>query len=453
MRVEVIATPELGDRSYLVHDGRIGVVVDPQRDIERVTEIADGAGVHIDLVLETHIHNDYVTGGYELARRRGARYALNGADAVEFDRVPIADRDVLTAGSLIVRVVATPGHTDTHLSYVVTDSTQPGQPPAVFTGGSLLFGSVGRTDLVDPARTDELTHAQYHSARRLAEELPDPTPIYPTHGFGSFCSSGAAAGGSDSTIGVERGRNDALTNNDEDAFVERLIANLTAYPTYYAHMGVLNRRGPGAPDLSTPAPVDATELAKRISAGEWVVDLRDRVAYAADHFRGTVSIALGDKFTTYVGWLTPWGAPLTLLGESPDQIVDAQRQLARIGVDQLAGAAAGPLDELTATESDRRAYPRATFAQARKQMGDGDVMLDVRRDDEHADNHIAGSIHIPLAELESRVDELPAGRLWVHCAAGFRSSIAASLIDRAGRDVVYIDDDYPNATAAGFVTA
>ena len=452
MQVEVIATPELGDRSYLIHDGRTGVVIDAQRDIDRVTELADAAGIRIDLVLETHIHNDYVTGGCELARRRGARYAVNGADHVEFDRLPIGDGDVLTAGSLIVRVLATPGHTDTHLSYAVTDSREPGQPPAVFTGGSLLFGSVGRTDLVDPARTDELTRAQYHSARRLADELPDPTPIYPTHGFGSFCSSGPASGGDDSTIGIERRRNDALTSVDEDEFVERLIANLTAYPTYYAHMSALNRGGPAAPDMSPPAPVDATELAKRISAGEWVVDLRDRVAYAADHLRGTVSIALGDKFSTYVGWLAPWGGPLTLLGETPEQIVEAQRQLVRIGVDQLAGAAAGPLDELAETASDRHAYERATFAEARQQMGDGDIMLDVRRDDEYADNHISGSIHVPLAELESRVADLPAGRLWVHCAAGFRSSIAASLIDRAGRDVVYIDDDYSNAASAGFVT-
>jgi rhodanese-related sulfurtransferase len=378
---------------------------------------------------------------------------VNAADRVGFDRVPIGDGDVLTAGSLIVRVMATPGHTDTHLSYAVSDSTLPGQPPAVFTGGSLLFGSVGRTDLVDPARTDELTRAQYRSARRLADELPDPTPIYPTHGFGSFCSSGPASGGSDSTIGIERGRNDALTSDDEDEFVHRLIANLTAYPTYYAHMGALNLAGPTAPDMSPPAPVDATELAKRISAGEWVVDLRDRVAYAADHLRGTVSIALGEKFSTYVGWLAPWGGPLTLLGESPEQILDAQRQLVRIGVDELAGAAARPLDELTTTDSDRHGYQRATFAQARQQMGDGDIMLDVRRDDEYADNHIAGSIHLPLAELESRVAEIPAGRVWVHCAAGFRSSIAASLIDRAGRDVVYIDDDYPNAASAGFVTS
>jgi rhodanese-related sulfurtransferase len=176
------------------------------------------------------------------------------------------------------------------------------------------------------------------------------------------------------------------------------------------------------------------------------------VAYAADHLGGTVSIALADRFSTYVGWLAPWGGPITLLGESPAQIVEAKRQLVRIGVDRLAGAATGSLGEFTISDSDRRSYPRVAFAQARQEMGERDIMLDVRRDDERAESHVAGSIHVPLADLESRLAELPDGRLWVHCAAGFRSSIAASLLDRAGRDVVYIDDDYQNAAAAGFVT-
>jgi hydroxyacylglutathione hydrolase len=330
--------------------------------------------------------------------------------------------------------------------------TEPTRPPAVFTGGSLLFGSVGRTDLVDPARTHELTHAQYHSARRLAAELPDESPVFPTHGFGSFCSSGTAAGGDDSTIAVERLRNDALISDDEDTFVERLIANLTAYPAYYVHMGPLNLLGPAAPDLSAPAPVDAAELAQRISAGDWVVDLRDRVAYAADHLNGTVSIALGDQFATYLGWLAPWGTPITLVGESPEQIAAAQRQLVRIGIDRLGGAATGSLDELTAAQSERRSYRRVDFAQARVQISAGDVVLDIRRDDEWADGHIADAVHVPLADLAARLGELPDGTVWVHCESGLRASIGASLIDRSGRDVVYIDDDYAHAAVAGFVT-
>jgi glyoxylase-like metal-dependent hydrolase (beta-lactamase superfamily II)/rhodanese-related sulfurtransferase len=448
MQLEIISTEELGDRSYVVHDGAVAVVIDPQRDLDRVTTLLDRLGLTPSLVLESHIHNDYVTGGYELARRSDARYGVNADDDVSFQRLAIRDGDELDAGTLRVRVVATPGHTDTHLAFVVTDTAHADQAPAVFTGGSLLYGSVGRTDLVDPARTEELTRAQYHSAHRLAETLPDEAPIYPTHGFGSFCSTGSAAGGSGSTIGIERTRNDALTAVDEQSFVDKLIANLGAYPAYYAHMAPLNRQGPEAPDTSAPSLVDATELAKRIAAGEWVIDLRDRVAYAADHLAGTISIVLGTQFATYVGWLAPWDTPITLIGETPQHVSDAQRQLIRIGVDRLAGAATGTLDELTAANQERRDYPRETFTGVTT-IGSGDVVLDVRRDDERANGFIPGSAHLPLHSLLSRLDELPEGRLWVHCASGFRASIAASLLDRAGRDVVYIDDDYSHAVELG----
>ena len=448
MDVRVISTTELGDRSYVIAAGADAVVVDAQRDIERVLAVADELGARVRLVLETHIHNDYVTGGYALARRTGARYGVAADDTVDFDRVPLCDGDVLEAGSLRVAVLATPGHTDHHLSFAVSDFAEPDGVPAVFTGGSLLYGSVGRTDLIDPARTDELTRAQYHSARRLARELPAEAALYPTHGFGSFCSAGSASGGDASTIAEELRRNDALTTEDEQHFVETLIANLTAYPAYYAHMGPLNRSGPTDPDLTPPRPVDAAELAERLAAGEWVVDLRNRVAYAADHVAATVSVELGDQFSTYVGWLSPWGGPLTLIGESPQDIARARLQLVRIGVDEVAGAATGSPAELAGGQ-ERRSYPRADFARTARELGTDDVVLDVRRDDEYAGGHVRGAAHVPLDQLISRAGELPPGRLWVHCASGFRASIAASLLERAGRDVVHIDDDYAKAAAAG----
>ncbi|WP_370639612.1 rhodanese-like domain-containing protein [Allobranchiibius sp. GilTou73] len=436
----------------MVHDGSHAIVIDPQRDIDRVLNVVARLEVGVDVVLETHIHNDYVTGGYELARRVGARYVVNGEDQVAFERTPVRDGDTLQVGDLRVDVVATPGHTVTHLAFVITNITAPDCPPAVFTGGSLLYGSVGRTDLVDPARTVELTHAQYHSAHRLADLLPDDAPVYPTHGFGSFCSSGSAAGGQDSTIGIERGRNDALVTQNEQEFVDTLVANLTAYPAYYAHMAPLNLAGPGVPDLNPPREVDAADLANSIRAGEWVIDLRDRTAYAADHIEGTVSIALGAQFATYVGWLAPWGAPLTVIADTPQQVTDAQRQLIRIGVDQLAGARSGDLDQVAA-DAPRTSYPRVNFAEVAAQAGPGDVILDVRRDDERAQGYIHDSAHVPLSDLLTRLEDLPPGRLWVHCASGFRASIGASLLARAGRDVVYIDDDYDHAHAAGLPTA
>lgn len=453
LSVTVIETSELGDRSYVAHDGSVAVVVDPQRDLDRVEQVLADLGVRCALVLETHIHNDYVTGGYELARRTGADYLVAAADEVAFARDAVADGDQRTAGSLRISVLATPGHTDTHLAYLVEDTTDADATPAVFTGGSLLYGSVGRTDLVDPDRTEELTRAQYRSAHRLAELFPDHTAVYPTHGFGSFCSSGSSTGGEASTLGQERHRNDALLAPDEDTFVTQLIAGLTAYPSYYAHMGARNRQGPSAPDLSPPEPVDPDELRHRVKAGEWVVDLRERTAYAAGHIGGTIGIALGQQFSTYLGWLIPWDTPLTLIGEGPQQVAEAQRQLVRIGIDRPAGAAFGQPDELAAPD-ELRQYPRAMFdtladAQAR---GDAPVVLDVRRDDERVHGFIPGSTHIPLHSVLTCLDEVPDGTLWVHCASGFRASIAASLLDRAGHNVILVDDDYAKAVESGLAS-
>lgn len=441
VQVEVVSTDELGDRSYIAHDGEAAMVIDPQRDIDRIETVLADHALRCVVVAETHIHNDYVSGGLELAKRTGAAYLVAASDDVGFDRHSVEDGDELTAGRLHITVVATPGHTDGHLAYVVTGGDG---PPVVFTGGSLLFGSVGRTDLVDPARTDELSRAQYQSVRHLASLLSDDVAVYPTHGFGSFCSSGSSTSDTESTIGMERIRNDALVADDEDAFVARLVAGLTAFPSYYAHMGARNRDGAGPVDLSPPAHTDPVELARRITAGEWVVDLRSRTAFATEHLAGTIGISLGQDFATYLGWLIPWETPLTLLAETAGQVADAQRQLVRIGIDRPSGAAVGPPKDL-ANEVALRSYQTATFDNLARQRDA--VVLDVRRDDERANGHIPGSTHIPLHALTDRLGEVPAGRLWVHCASGYRAAIAASLLDRAGRDVVLVDDDIEHAEA------
>ena len=448
VRVEVIDTSELGDRSYVAHDGTSAVVIDPQRDIDRVEAVLAGRGLTCVAVLETHMHNDYVTGGLELARRAAADYVVNADDPVEFGREPVRDGDVRTFGSMSVTVIATPGHTLTHLAYAVDDGTG---PAAVFTGGSLLFGSVGRTDLVDADRTEELTRAQFHSARRLAE-LPDDARVFPTHGFGSFCSSGSAAGGDASTIGDERRRNDALTAHDEDTFVATLIANLTAYPAYYAHMGARNLAGPRPIDLTLPELVDAERLRASIDAGEWVVDLRTRTAYAAEHLVGSIGMELGGQFATYLGWLIPWGSPLTLVGESAEQVADAQRQLVRIGIDRPDAAAIGAPRKLSRDTDELGSYPVVAFADlaalepsARAAV----TVLDVRRDDERAEAAVPGSVHLPIHHLLQRLAEVPTRPLWIHCRSGLRASVAASLLARAGHDVTLVDDDFDVAVALG----
>jgi glyoxylase-like metal-dependent hydrolase (beta-lactamase superfamily II) len=449
IHIETIETTGLGDRSYLVHDGVSGFAVDPQRDIDRVLSAAAAVGVGIELVLETHIHNDYVSGGLQLARQTGAQYAGAAAEPVDFDRTGLAGGETITVGTLTVRALAAPGHTLHHLAYVVE---QGGHPRAVFTGGSLLYGTVGRTDLDHRATPEALTRAQYRGVRGLVDGLPDDVSVHPTHGFGSFCSLAASSGSALSTVGEERRANIAFTASGEDDFVDQLLGGLTAYPRYYVHMGPQNRRGPSPIDLAPAAPLDTAELWRRIAAGEWIVDLRGRRAFAQGHIAGTVGVELGDQFATYLGWVLTWGAPLTLVG-SAAEIAEAQRALARIGVDQLAGAATQPVTAL-AGDAALQGYPAVEMTAVQAGFeADRDVILDVRRRDEWRTGHIAGAVHIPLQDLLERLGEVPRRRLWVHCASGFRASIAASLLDRSGFDVVLIDDAFTNAAGAGLTMA
>ncbi|RSM68096.1 MBL fold metallo-hydrolase [Actinoplanes sp. ATCC 53533] len=440
-----INTPSLGDRSYLVHDGQVAFVIDPQRDIDRVLGLAAAHHVPITHVFETHIHNDYVTGGHALAQRTGAAYHVNADDPVTFDRVPVRDGDVITVGdTMTVQVIATPGHTHTHLSYALADA---GRPIGVFSGGSLLYGSVGRPDLLGPAHTHDLVHHQYASAHKLADALPGTTELYPTHGFGSFCSATQSQAQA-STIAQEKLVNPALTH-DEQTFVDELLAGLDAWPAYYAHMAPANSAGPTEADLSAPEPADADQIRKRLADGEWVVDLRHRVAFAAGHVPGTLNFGLDGSFATYLGWLIPWGTPLTLLAETVDQVAEAQRELVRIGIDRPAAQATGGPAGWNG-DGDLATFPRATFADlAQVRHHRAVVVLDTRRNLEAAAARIDAAVHIPLHDLPRRLDEVPDGEVWVHCAAGYRASIAASLLARAGRHVVAIDDEFDHAHDAG----
>jgi glyoxylase-like metal-dependent hydrolase (beta-lactamase superfamily II)/rhodanese-related sulfurtransferase len=445
VEILTIDTPGLGDRSYLAHDGSCALVVDPQRDIDRVISLADAAGVRITHVFETHIHNDYVTGGLALARVVGARYLLNAADPVAFDRDPVNDGDTVHIGQdLRVRTLATPGHTLTHLSYALEER---GDVVAVFTGGSLLYGSTGRPDLLGPAHTGHLARAQYASAHKLASDLPGTTRVLPTHGFGSFCAATQAEADS-STIAREKEVNPALRLS-EDAYVRTLLAGLDAWPAYYVHMGPANTAGPTAADLSPPRRADPDELRRRITAGEWVVDLRDRTAFAAGYLPGSLSFPVDSSFATYLGWAIPWGTPVTLLGATANQVASAQRELVRIGIDRPAAAATGRPSEWTGGRPPARLRLASFDALAAARERTDVVVLDVRRRLEWAEGHVAGARHLPFNELPSRVEQVPHGEVWVYCRTGHRSAIAASILAAHGRTVVSVDDEFSNAGAAG----
>jgi len=451
--IDIIAvdTPTLGDRGYLATDGEVALVVDAQRDFDRMTALAAERGVAITHVLETHIHNDYVTGGYALARAVGAQYLVSAEDPVTFSRTAVHDGDTFEVGGMRVRAISTPGHTFTHLSYAVGDAAEDrAAVHAVFTGGSLLYGATGRTDLLGADNTGELSRAQYDSVRRLARELPGTAAVCPTHGFGSFCSAAASPGpagpgasgpaGLTSTIEAERHANPALTRS-RARFVAELLAGLDAYPAYYVHVASANITGRAEPDLTPPLRADPAQLRARIEAGEWVVDLRSRTAFAAGHLRGTLNFEADGSLATYLGWLIPWQAPLTLLASSPDVIAGAQRELCRIGIDRIAAAASGAAADWSAG-GRLASYRVAAFADLAARKGNGGfAILDVRLRHEWNAGHLAGAISIPLHELAGRMDELPDGEIWVHCQGGYRAAVAASMIAATGRPVVLIDDD------------
>jgi hydroxyacylglutathione hydrolase len=445
--VMTIQTPSLGDRSYLVTDGTIAFVVDPQRDIDRVLALTASRGITVTHVFETHIHNDYVTGGLALARATGAAYHVNAADAVGFDRVATTGGDVVPVGtSMQVRVIATPGHTFTHLAYALED-TASGEPVAVFTGGSLLHGSTGRPDLLGAEHAPALAAAQHASVRRLAAKLPDRAVVYPTHGFGSFCAP-AGPSSEGSTIGEERHANPALAL-DEDSYIAWLLAGLDDYPAYYAQMGPANAAGPAVPDLTPPAVSSAARISRRIAAGEWVVDLRNRRAFAAGHLPGSLSFEYGDSLVSNLGWLLPPGTPLTLIGDCPGQVAGAQRDLARIGIDRIAGMA-GPPGQWRGGAPRLASYPVSDFDHLAAAWRKRPVaVLDVRRRLEWSGGHIEGALHVPLHHLPGRLPDLPPGPIWVHCQAGYRASVAASILHAAGHPVTAIDDDFGRAALTG----
>jgi glyoxylase-like metal-dependent hydrolase (beta-lactamase superfamily II)/rhodanese-related sulfurtransferase len=434
MQVLTLDVPSLGNRTHLVHDGAHALVVDPPRDLGPVERAAEEAGVEITAVADTHLHNDYVSGALGLARRHGADYLLSADESVEFERLGVRDGDVLPVGRLDVTVLGTPGHTRHHQSFLVRHHDRLDVPAAVFSGGSLLHGTVGRTDLSGVALTHELARQQWSSARLLGA-LDPATTLHPTHGFGSFCASTTVEETADVvTIGDQHRTNPAL-RTDRDRFAAELVAGLGPIPAYYGQMAPLNRSGAGRALPRPPRPVTAEQVTDAVLAGAWVVDLRSRASFAEGHLPGSVSVEYGHQFATYVGWLVPWDDDLVLLCDDPDALEPALTDLAAIGIDGPGTHVLTPAAPLTAT------YRRASWADYRDAAAPK-VVLDVRQRDEHDAAHLPGALHLPVQDVEVRGRELPAGELWVHCRSGYRAGIAASLLHRMGRSVVHVDDSW-----------
>jgi hydroxyacylglutathione hydrolase len=431
--------PGLGDRSYVVVAGGGAVALDPLRDVGPYIEAAEAAGARLTHVLETHIHNDYVSGGLELARRTGARLLLPEGSGAGFEHLPVGDGFRIESADLRVLALRTPGHTPEHTSYLV----EPAEGPALlFSGGSLLAGSAGRTDLAGPAWTDRLTAAQHASVRRLAA-LASDTLLYPTHGAGSFCAAGVAAGPGFSTIVHERSTNPALQDEDPLAFARRQLAGLPRYPAYYAHMAPINRLGPRPlGSVIAPPELDGRQLAALRAAGVTVVDGRPRQAFAGAHVAGSLAVELDESFATYVGWLLPFDAPIALVLERDQDAVEATTQLARIGFDRVRGVLSD-LEHAAAAGVPFASHGRAQVRDLVEALGHPEppIVIDVRQPTEWATGTIDGSVLRFVADVGDPRDWLgDTGRpVWTVCQSGYRAAIAASLLAASGYDVVAVD--------------
>jgi glyoxylase-like metal-dependent hydrolase (beta-lactamase superfamily II)/rhodanese-related sulfurtransferase len=425
--VRVIRTEGLGDTTYLaVHDG-VGILVDPQRDVDRFLTLADEAGGAVGWVLETHVHNDYVSGALEAARQAGARLVLPAGAGAAFDHTPAFHGEDLDAGGLVIRPLHTPGHTPEHCSYLILAE---GQPIAVFTGGSLLVGAAGRTDLLGRERARQLAKLQHGSLRRLAA-LPGTVAVYPTHGQGSFCADSDAGGRVTSTVADELRSNPTLAYPDAEAFARGQLAGLQPYPAYYTHMAPINLRGP------SPVPARAVPQLSldEVDATAHIVDIRPHEAFAAGHLPGALSVELADEFGVWVAWLLPFGAPVVLVAAPDQPVEDAVVQLARLGFDHVRGV----LRWAGGRGVSYREVGVDEFARAARA---GAQVLDVRSPAEWDSEHIPGSVlrYLPDLVTGAPLGLRPEQPVWVACASGYRATIAASLLERHGFTPVVLTD-------------
>lgn len=415
----------LGNSSYLVDlgDGR-GLVLDPSRDPGPYLAAAARRDLELALVVETHLHADFISGSRELAAT-GATVVAPAAAGLQFPHRGLADGDEVDLGGLSLRALATPGHTPEHLSWLLVDGAR---PLALFSGGSLLVGAVARTDLISPDRTEELARSLWRSLHQRILTLPDDLPVYPTHGAGSFCSAPSGAEPA-TTIGHEKQANPLLAAPDEDAFVELLLGGLGSYPRYFLRLREVNRRGPRLYGASAPplAPLSPLEVRRLVAEGAELVDARPIRAFAAGHVPGALSVPLRSAFATWLGWLVADDRPLVVVMEPEQDRGDLVRQALKVGYERLAGELDGGMAAWRAAGLPTASIPLAEVADQ-----PSGTVLDVRQQGEFAEGHLPGAHHLELGALAG-ADDLPVGPLAVMCEHGERAMTGASLLARACR--------------------
>ena len=433
----------LAHASYLFGSDGQAAVVDPQRDVEIYIEAAKKQGLEIRYIFETHLHADFVSGHNELAARTGANIYVGKAAEASYPHIGVIDGSEVHVGRCRVNVIATPGHTLESLCLLLTDEDKSQIPFAVLTGDTLFIGDVGRPDLSKTYTPPQLAGMLYDSLQKLMA-LPNEVQVYPAHGAGSLCGRNMRAERS-STIGTERLTNYALQIKDRDEFIQQMTSNLPARPDYFLEDAAINRAGATAlADLPDLTPVPAAELQSRIKQGDIALDVRPVEDFAAAHIPGSINIALSGQFASWAGAVLGLSSQPVLIAATQDQISEARMRLARVGIENLSGYLEGGVEAWEQAGFELAQMPQVTVEELRRRLDAGNVqVLDVRRQGEWDAGHIEGADFYPLDRFKAALPSLDnAAPIAVHCKGGYRSMIAASLLQRAGHNVINVIGGY-----------
>jgi hydroxyacylglutathione hydrolase len=434
----------LSQASYLIGDEatKTAVVVDPRRDVELYLERAAELGLTIRHVFLTHFHADFVAGHLELVERTGCELHLGAKAAADYPFTRARQGDVLTIGRVRIEVLETPGHTPESISLAVTDLDDPRPAPQrLLTGDALFIGDVGRPDLLVSIgfTAEELAGQLYDSLRARVLPLPDSTVVYPAHGAGSACGKNLSKETFD-TLGAQRRTNWALQPIAREAFVRELVSAYARPPAYFTWDADYNRRL--RPTLDEVLELGRRELSldealARQAAGAVVLDVRDPDAYAAGHLRGSVNVGLNGKFASWVGTVVPKQTELVVVAD-PGREDEAITRLGRIGYDRVTGCLRGGPAAWKGRADLVRSHRRVSAAQLAAELArpGAPAVVDVRAPGEFEAGHLEGAVLVPLDRLEEELARVPRDRPFVvQCQGGYRSSIAASLLERRGFEV------------------
>jgi hydroxyacylglutathione hydrolase len=437
----------LAHASYMVVSQGIAAVIDPQRDVDLYINLAREKNLKIEHIIETHLHADFVSGHHELAERTGARIYL-GADAhATFPHIAILDGDTRQFGNARFNFLHTPGHTIEGICAVLTDLAEPSKPRAVFTGDTLFVGDVGRPDLSGDHTPQELAALLYQSLHNKLLKLPDDTEIFPAHGAGSLCGRFMSSERS-STIGKQRRTNYALLARSEEEFIHLLTDSLPSRPEYFGRDVELNRRGASSLDqLPAPTPLLAPEVLRLQSEGSIVLDTRPAMEFAVAHVPGSLHIALSGQYASWAARILGLDKRIILVGEDADQLRESQLRLARVGIEHVDAYLDGGITGWLKGGYELDYIPQVSvqeLADLQEKEKDHIAILDVREPGEVETGAFEDSIRIPLGQLAVRTSELDPSKLFiVHCKGGYRSSIASSILRRAGlREIADLTGGY-----------